>query len=59
MNTMQEGLERHFSATLTTDASGSWGCGGLSSSGRWFQVRLGGGGGGGEIHITVKELSLL
>ena len=42
------------SVTLTTDASGSWGCGAFISTGQWFQfpwpeVWK-------EVHITVKEL---
>lgn len=39
---------------ITSDASGSWGCGAFSSSGEWFQLELP------EswhaVHITVKEL---
>ncbi len=41
-------------ATITSDASGGWGCGAFSSSGAWFQFiwpAL-----WTEIHITVKEL---
>ncbi len=41
-------------ATVTSDASGNWGCGAFTSMGEWFQLewpvvwR--------EVHITVKEL---
>ena len=43
-----------YGATVTSDASGSWGCGAYSSSGEWFQfewpaVWL-------DRHITIKEL---
>ena len=41
-------------ATITSDASGSWGCGAFSSGGEWFQYEWP------EewksVHITVKEL---
>lgn len=43
------------SATLTTDASGSWGCGAYASSGHWFQYQWPAGTWEG-VHITVKEL---
>ena len=41
-------------ATITSDASGSWGCGAFSATGLWFQFQwpkswL-------DIHITPKEL---
>ena len=43
-----------YRATITSDASGSWGCGAYSSSGEWFQFEwpaswL-------DRHITIKEL---
>ena len=43
-----------YGATVTSDASGSWGCGAYSSSGEWFQFEwppfwL-------DRHITIKEL---
>ena len=41
-------------ATLTSDASGSWGCGAFTADGQWFQVRWPEAWGG--VHITVKEL---
>ena len=42
------------SATVTSDASGSWGCGAFSSSGKWFQLAWSDQWKG--YHITVKEL---
>ena len=42
------------STTLTSDASGRWGCGAFSSSGAWFQFRWPPA--WEAIHITVKEL---
>ena len=51
-------MSRHtpavYGATVTSDASGSWGCGAYSSSGEWFQFEwpaswL-------DRHITIKEL---
>ena len=39
---------------LTTDASGSWGCGAFTSEGEWFQLELPQSWQG--VHITVKEL---
>ena len=39
---------------LTSDASGSWGCGAFESSGNWFQIPWRGSLEG--VHITVKEL---
>ena len=43
----------HYSATITSDASGSWGCGAFNSQGAWFQfswppIWA-------ALHITVKE----
>ncbi len=40
--------------TLTSDASGSWGCGAFTSNGEWFQLQWPGSWDG--IHITAKEL---
>ncbi len=40
--------------TLTSDASGSWGCGASTSNGEWFQLQWPGSWDG--IHITAKEL---
>ncbi len=39
---------------LTSDASGSWGCGAYTSTGEWFQLALMEDWNG--VHITVKEL---
>ena len=39
---------------LTSDASGSWGCGAYTSEGQWFQLQLPESWHG--VHITVKEL---
>lgn len=41
-------------ATITSDASGSWGCGAFISSGAWFQFCWPPS--WGPIHITMKEL---
>ena len=40
--------------TVTSDASGGWGCGAFSSDGQWFQYRWPAS--WGPVHITVKEL---
>jgi len=42
-------------AVITTDASGSWGCGGFSSLGHWFQLQWPES--WKELHITVKVFS--
>ena len=42
------------SHTLTSDASGNWGCGAYSSEGEWFQLKWPEA--WSEVHITVKEL---
>ena len=39
---------------LTSDASGSWGCGAFTSTSQWFQLALPDS--WQEVHITVKEL---
>ena len=39
---------------ITSDASGSWGCGAYLSSGKWFQLELPSS--WDSIHITMKEL---
>ncbi len=41
-------------AVLTSDASGSWGCGAFTSTGQWFQLRFPEC--WSDVHITVKEL---
>ena len=43
-----------LSHTLTSDTSGSWGCGAYSSEGEWFQLKWPEA--WSEVHITVKEL---
>lgn len=43
-----------IAGTITSDASGSWGCGAYSEKGEWFQLKLPGSWDG--IHITTKEL---
>ena len=41
-------------AVVTSDASGSWGCGAFLDDGRWFQISWQGF--WSQVHITVKEL---
>ena len=41
-------------ATITSDASGGWGCGAFTDSGEWFQIRWPPS--WSSVHITVKEL---
>lgn len=41
-------------AILTSDASGSWGCGAFTSTGCWFQLKFPDS--WDDVHITVKEL---
>ena len=41
-------------AVMTSDASGTWGCGAFISSGEWFQLAWPES--WGRVHITVKEL---
>ena len=47
-------LPAEYAGEITSDASGSWGCGAFSSSGEWFQLELLEA--WGLVHITVKEL---
>lgn len=47
-------IQRPPEATLTSDASGSWGCGAFIDSGEWFQYRWPSEYEG--VHITSKEL---
>ena len=42
------------SSTVTSDASGRWGCGAFLDSGKWFQCEWKGA--WAEVHITAKEL---
>ena len=51
---MGGGARSRCAATITSDASGSWGCGAFSSVGEWFQIEWSEG--WKEFHITVKEL---
>ena len=51
---MMAGEPRQYDVSLTSDASGLWGCGAYSSQGEWFQVEwpaswI-------KLHITIKEL---
>ena len=51
---MMAGAPRWHDVTLTSDASGLWGCSAYSSQGEWFQVEwpaswI-------KLHITIKEL---
>ena len=41
-------------ATITSDASGTWGCGAFSDAGQWFQCEWKGE--WSDVHITAKEL---
>ena len=42
-------------ATLTSDASGGWGCGAFTATGAWFQLQWPDS--WASVHITVKELA--
>ena len=44
-----------WSATMTSNASGSWGCGAFTSSGEWLQLQWPES--WASVHITVKELA--
>ena len=49
---MMSGITRgHYKATITLDASGSWGCGAYSSLGDWFQLEW-----PESCHISIQEL---
>ncbi len=54
--TLMSGVARSEEAagTITSDASGSWGCGAFASTGEWFQLRWPQS--WEKVHITVKEL---
>ena len=43
-----------YSVALTSDVSGSWGCGAFTCTGRWFQLKLPES--WRDVHIRVKEL---
>ena len=45
---------RPHTVSITSDASGSWGCGAFSSTNQWFQLQLPVE--WASVHITVKEL---
>ena len=54
-HSMMSGVIRErWDITLTSDASGSWGCGAYTSTGEWFQLKWPQSWEG--VHITVKEL---
>ncbi len=36
---MRSGFKSSYEATLTSDASGNWGCGAFTSGGGWFQLK--------------------
>ena len=39
-----------MAGAITSEASGSWGCGAFSSAGEWFQLKL-----WDRVHITVRD----
>ena len=47
-------IKSHYVATITSDASGTWGCGAFSSRGEWFQLEWPDSWRG--LHITIQEL---
>ena len=47
-------VRREPQVVLTSDASGSWGCGAFTCTGQWFQLKLPES--WRDVHITVKEL---
>ena len=47
-------IKGHPQVVMTSDASGSWGCGAYLSSGEWFQLELPSS--WSSVHITIKEL---
>ena len=51
---MMAGAPRQWEASVTSDASGGWGCGAFSSAGEWFQLQWPPS--WGKLHITIKEL---
>ena len=54
-HSMMSGVIRErWDITLTSDASGSWGCGAYTSTGEWLQLKWPQSWEG--VHITVKEL---
>ncbi len=51
---MAGAVQSRWSVMVTSDASGSWGCGAYTSSGEWFQFEWPKS--WDHVHITVKEL---
>ena len=47
-------IKSHYVATITFDASETWGCGAFSSRGEWFQLEWPDS--WRELHITIQEL---
>ena len=47
-------IKSHYVATITSEASGTWGCGAFSSRGEWFQLEWPDS--WRELHITIQEL---
>ena len=52
---MAGAVRSDWAATMTSDASGSWGCGAFTSSGEWLQLQWPES--WADVHITVKELA--
>ena len=52
---MAEAIRARWAVTVTSDASGSWGCGAFTTTGEWFQLRWPESWSG--VHITIKELA--
>ena len=51
---MMSSASHRYEATITSDASGRWGCGAFSSEGEWFQLEWPDSWSG--LHIAIKEL---
>ena len=54
VGTMVGTVQSRVTETMTSDASGTWGCGAFTSPGEWFQLKWPDS--WASIHITVKEL---
>ena len=52
-HSMAGAIPREPQTTLTSDASGNWGCGAYTSTWDWFQLALSGD--WSDVHITAKE----
>ncbi len=50
-------IPTEYAGVLTSDASGSWGCGAFTASGEWFQLRLPES--WDAVHITAKPMIVL